>query len=235
MSLLSGQWWRVGGGFGIAFIILYIISVILHGNVPVYDDPIEDIRAFWVDEGQTFLVGEVLLAIAFFLLFLPFVVVLRELLGRAEGSAQIISRVALSAAIISIALAATGAAFWGTLAFGDFAETASDDVIRTFMVIDILAFTTYRVALGAFVLAASLVMLGTGVLWKWLGALGIVDAIFLVVSRFGLLSANPESAPDIMGFLATIGFGLWLLLTSIGMIMRKEEPARQEEPMISVS
>jgi uncharacterized protein DUF4386 len=225
MYPMSNQWWRLGGGLGIAFIIVFIIGgIILQGEAPLYDDPIEEIREYWVDDGQSYLVGDYLLGLGFLLLFLPFLVVLRELLGRAEGEPQILSRVAFTAGVIALIIGGASSFFWGALAFGDFAETASDDTLRTLMVLNNYGFTTFALGIGTFVLAASLVIALTGVLWRWLGWLGIVVAVLGLIAPLGILSDDPEDIFDILGFLGFIGFAIWLLITSIGLWMRKEAP-----------
>jgi hypothetical protein len=222
---LTKQWWQVGGGLGIAFIIVFIIgSFILQGEVPLYDDPIEEIREYWVGDGQSYLVGDYLLGLGFLLLFLPFLVILRELLGRAEGELQILSRIAFAAGLIALILGGAATFFWGALAFGDFAETASDDTLRTLMVLNYYGFTGFGLGIGTFVLATSIVFSLTGVLWRWLGWLGIIVAILALISPLGVLSDDSEDVFDILGFIGFIGFAIWLLITSIGMWMRKEEP-----------
>ena len=84
------QWWRIGGACGIAFIIVFIISIAFEGESPTYDDPIEEIRAYWESDGETYLITDYLRGLATMLLILPFLVCLRAYLGRAEGSPEIL-------------------------------------------------------------------------------------------------------------------------------------------------
>lgn len=107
MDSVMRQWWRLGGAGAILFIILVAVSFGLQIDAPTYDDPIDDIRAYWVDDGQQYLIGDYLFGIGFAFLFLPFIVSLRALLGRAEGGVNLWSRVAFLGAILVIIWGAT--------------------------------------------------------------------------------------------------------------------------------
>ena len=72
--------------FGIGFVILFLIGgIFLTGDTPMRDDSIEDIRKFFADDGEMYLLGDYLTGIAFIFLFLPYLVTLRWVLGSGEG------------------------------------------------------------------------------------------------------------------------------------------------------
>jgi hypothetical protein len=223
MNGIMQQWWRLGGVLGIAFIVLFIIGgFILQGESPTYNDPIAEIRAYWEDDGQTYLIGDYLIGLAIVLFFLPFLVCLRTLLGRAEGEPQIWSRVCFAGGLLIIAFSAAAAAAWSALAFG--AENLDDESLLTLMYLDVGAWNAFPYAIGAFVGAASIVMIQTGVLWRWLGYLGLVVAIAALITPLGILDEDPEDIFDTLGIIPFLGLAIWLLLTSIGMLMIKAEP-----------
>ena len=219
------QWWRLGGAAGIIFVVLFLIGVGLQADEPLYDDSIEDIRAYWVDDGQQYLIGDYLIGVGFAFFFLPFLVSLRSMLGRVEGGVQVWSRVAFAAAIIALIWGAASSFFTGTLAFGDYAKTAGEAELRLLMNLGYYSFSSgLSMTFAVFVLATSLVIYQTGVVWRWVAGLGAIVGILGTLGPLGVLSANPESFFDALAFVALIGVMVWVLLVSVGMLMRQEEP-----------
>ncbi|MGH2601548.1 MAG: hypothetical protein ACRDJ9_19460, partial [Dehalococcoidia bacterium] len=55
---MTSQWWRIGGLLGIAFPILFAISIIISsGDEPDLHAPIEEIRTYFTDHGDRYLIG----------------------------------------------------------------------------------------------------------------------------------------------------------------------------------
>jgi hypothetical protein len=85
--------WRWAGFAGVAWFVAFIVGgVVLQGEPPAYNEPIAEVRDFFADDGQRYLVGDYIVNIAFVLLLLPLIVGLRGWLGAAEDGAQIGSR-----------------------------------------------------------------------------------------------------------------------------------------------
>ena len=226
-SSLLRQWWRLGGYFGVAVIVTFVIGGVVQGESPTYDDPIGDIRAYWEDDGQAYLLGDYLFGLGSILFLVPFIACVRAMLARAEGGAQIWSTATLIGGTLLIAIAAAASASWLALAFG--AEQLSDDALITLMYLDVGAYNGFPFGIAAFVLPASLVIAMTGVVWRWLGYLGIIVGIAGFIAPLGILNDDPEDVFDIIGFIFVfLGFAIWGLILSIGMIMMKEEPAPAE-------
>jgi len=222
-STLLSQWWRVGGILGLAFFVVFLIgTVVLQGETPTYDDPVQEIRDFWEDDGQGYLVSDYVVALAITVLFLPFIVVLRTVLGRAEGGAEILSRTGFFGGLFVIAFAVAASASWSALAFA--AENLSDDAIVALMYLDIGAWNTFPFAIGVWTLFSSIVIVQTGVLWRWLGILGLIIAVGGFITPLGLLDDDPEDIFDLIGIIPFVGLALWILITSIGLVMMKTEP-----------
>jgi hypothetical protein len=119
MNGILNQWWRIGGLLGIGFVVLFLIGgIALQGETPTYDDPIDEIRAYWEDEGDTYLLGDYLIGLAFLFGWIPLIVSLRALLGRAEGGPQLWSRVAFVGGVITLVFGAIAGLADGALAFG---------------------------------------------------------------------------------------------------------------------
>jgi hypothetical protein len=95
--------------------------------------------------------------------------------------------------------------FWGTLAFGDFAETASDDTLRTLSVLDYYAVSGQTLAFAVFVGASSIVIARTGVLGRWLAYLGGIEVVLSLVAPLYVLSADTDSVFDVLLLIAFLG------------------------------
>jgi hypothetical protein len=186
-------------------------------------DPVDEIRAFWADDGQTYLTGDYIIGLGFMLLFFPFVSALSGLLGVAEGGVRMWSRLVLAGGVLFLALAGASGAPWTALAFGDVAENASDDTIRLLMDLSTGADHFVSAGLAVMVLPAALVMLRTRVLPIWLGVLTLIEGVLAVLSPLAILAENPDDS--VLGFLAFPGAGIWILVTSIVLVLKKEAPA----------
>jgi hypothetical protein len=126
MTGMPRQWWRLGGLAAILFVAVFVVGVALQDAPPLVDDPVDEIRRDWVEGGQQYLVAGYVLGLGFVLFYIPFMLVLRSLLGRAEGGIELWSRASLVGAFTTLLWGIWSGMFWGALAFGDFAATASD-------------------------------------------------------------------------------------------------------------
>lgn len=230
MDTLMKQWWRVGGMFGIGFVILFLIGgIFLTGDTPMRDDSIEDIRKFFADDGEMYLLGDYLTGIAFIFLFLPYLVTLRWVLGSGEGWPPIWSWLTVLGGVCMLVVGGTSSVFFGALAISEGNPDVIDDAgVRLLMEMSTYAFTGFSLTMGLFVASASLVVLRTGVLWRWLAGLGFLAAVLLVIGAAWTVDGDEEGALAIMGFTGAPLTLLWILISSIGMVMMKEEPAPTE-------
>jgi hypothetical protein len=199
----------------------------IQGETPFHNDPLDEVRAFWEEDGETYLLGDYLLGLASFLGLLPFFVGIGSLLRRAEGEPALWSRVGFYSGLLMIAVAAIASGPWTALAFG--AEVLSDDAIETLMYLDLGMWHAFIFAGGTFILASSLIIAQTGALWRWLGFAGIVIGVLALILPAGIIGASPADDPEegifgIVGLITFFGLMIWFLLASIGMVMLKEEP-----------
>jgi hypothetical protein len=219
---MTRQWWRLGGALGLIFVILFIIGVIVQGSTPMYDDPVDKIRQSWVDNGDTYLAADFILGIAAVVFYLPFLSALYALLGMAEGGPQIWSRAAFAGGIVGLITAATGGAGWGVLAMG--IGHLSDDSVLALMYLDAYASNFITLGFAVMILSSSLIILRTGVLWRWLAYLGFVVGVLGILTPLGILSYRTDDPLDFIGFAGFLGTFIWFLAVSLGMLMKKEEP-----------
>ncbi len=228
MSLggLWSNWWRVGGVAGILFLVLFIIGIIVQGDLPTFDDPVDDTQAWLSDNGEQYLVGNYLITLAFVLFFLPFLASLRGVLAAAEGGAAVWSRVAFAGGFLFLIIGATSSVFLGSLAYSfGVVEEADESAIRTLQYLDFFGFTNALFALVPFFLASSLVIWQTGVFWRWLGLVGLLLAVLAAIAGASYFGSDPEGGVAVVGFIAGPIAALWLLVVSIAMIMKQEAPA----------
>jgi len=223
------QWWRAGGAFGIMFAVLFIIGpLFLTGDSPSRDDSIEEIRAFFQDDGDMYLLGDYIGGIAFVLFFLPYLVTLRWVLGSGEGWPAIGSWLTVIGGFGMVILGGASAVSYGTLAISADNAEIDDSSVRLLMEMNVYAFTGFSLFMSLFMAAASLVVLKTGVLWRWLAGIGLLAALLLVVGASWPIDGDDEGALAIAGFIGAPLTLLWIILSSINLLLMKEEPVSAE-------
>jgi hypothetical protein len=223
------NWWRAGGIFGILFVVLFFVGPFgLTGDTPTRTDSIEEIRAYFEDDGDLYRIGDYLGGLAFVLFFIPYLVILRWVLGAGEGTPPIFSWLAMFGGFAVVVIGGTASVFFGALAIAaDDAEIYAqldDSSIRLAMEMNAYAFTGFLFTLGLFVGAASIVVLKSGVLWRWLAGLGLLAALLLIVGAAWPIEGDDEGTLAIIGFIGAPLAMLWIIISSINMIMMKEEP-----------
>jgi hypothetical protein len=223
------QWWRVGGALGLAWTVLFIIGAILiQGGTPSRDDSTAEIRQYFTDDADAYLLGDYLVGVAFILFFLPFLVILSRLLREGGGWADLLARVALFAGIAAVIWGGVAGFAWGTLAIGAAGNPEVDDsVVRTLMEMDTYAFTGLALPVGLFMGATGLSIWLSGVLWRWLGIIGIVFSVAAFIGALWPVDGDEEGALAAIGGIALIGISLFILLISIGLLMAKRRPAAE--------
>jgi hypothetical protein len=219
---MLGKWWRLGGLLGIAFIASWLLKMVGTGVTPPYDDPIGEIRAYWQDDGQRYLIVQYLALLAMMILFLPYMVALTTMLGRAETGARPWARVSLAGGVCFVAVTIAANSIWTSLAMG--ADAISDDGMRTLMYLDAAAFRIGVFPFAVFVAAGSLVIVATGVMRRWIGYVGLADGIALFLAPLAVLADDSESPLGLFYFLALVGGVAWIVATGVSMARRREEP-----------
>jgi hypothetical protein len=211
---------------GIVFVVLFIIGpFIIQGETPSRTDSIEEVRKYFDEDGQMYLIGDYIAAIAFIFFFLPFAVTLRWVIGSAEGWPPIFSWLTVVGAVTATVMGGIGGTFWGALAIGAATNPEVDDSsIRTLMELDAYAFTILSFAAALFLGSASIVIVRTGVLWRWLGGIGLLGALAMIIGAAWPIDGDEEGAIAIFGFVGFLVMVIWILIASIALIMRKDAP-----------
>ncbi len=218
---MSMSWKQVTGWAGVANVVVFIVLIAVIGDGPGLSDSAAETREYFADnETQIALVG-ILSAVALGFLFLLFASGLRSLLGPADREDEgVWSRLMFAAAVATSVMATAGTAFWTGVAQEDTLPVASDSTVKTIASIDtVIYFAIIPWAQAVFLLGASVVIVKSGVLPKWLGWFGLLIALVLAIGTFWVLTGDETS---FLGLLVVpiggIAFLLWILATAYNMI-----------------
>lgn len=220
------NWWRMAGIDGLIWAVLFIVgAIVLQGETPSRTDSIESIRRYFVDDGNKYLVGDFLIMLGFIIFYVPFIIGFRWVLGGAEGKPAIWSWMAFSGGLMATIFGGVAGAGWAALALGLKDNPELDDgTIRLIMDMNAVAFSVVTLAVALFVGSAGLVIFRTGVLWRWLGIIGLVAAVLLAVGSAWPIDGDDEGAIAILGFIGLPATLIFVIISSVGLIMKKEAP-----------
>ncbi len=214
--------WRLGGVAGIIMVILVVIGffALPAETPPVYDDPIEDIKAYFVENDTAYHLGDYISGLGFIVFFLIFLVSLTRVLRSAEGSGGLWSVLTLAGGLVAIAIAGATAIFWSTLALQAAAD-GNDAIVSTLMYMQFIGDAFIPLPMALVIFGSSMVIIKTGVLWKWLAWAGFPLSIAAVISPLAVMEGDPEGVFAIIGIITFVIFLAWSLAVSVGMIMKK--------------
>jgi hypothetical protein len=218
--------WRVSGGIaGIIFAIgALVVLIFIQGSGPVVGDPIAEMREFFENDAASYFVFIWIGSLLYVFAFLPFASALRSLFAADDIDAGIWSRLSFAAAILVVAVVGIGTVFWSALALNG-PSGFSDSTVAAFVSADAIAFYALTPwAFALFLVASSVVVVRSGVMWKWLGYLGLLAALLLVIGAFWVLDGDPSGALAIVGMIGFFAGLLWSLLAGY-VLMTKEDTA----------
>jgi hypothetical protein len=203
----SAQALRTAAIGGLAFTVLYLVHRILQGTGPGSASAAA-VAAYNVEHRGTLLTSEVAVGLAL-LAFIPFVAALVPIIWR-DGQET-----------LAIAVGVSGAVFLAMGFVSNAAETALIGVADSNQPAAVLALNQLQGripivwTITALVAVISLTIQRTSLVWRWLGAVGLIAAvIFLLGSIFSVLGRTPESNSSLIG----VGiFIVWMLVLSAGL------------------
>lgn len=188
-------------------------GVVLQGEPPAYDEPIAEVRDFFADDGQRYLVGDYIVNIAFVLLLLPLIVGLRGRLGAAEGCSD--------------RLAAGGAAtpFLDAVALASGGAQLEDSTIRALLYANAAAIAALGVPAALLTVSAAVVIWRTGALWRWLAPLGAIAGLLLVAGAAFPIAQDATGPLFTIRFTSFIAFAIFIVATSLSLVLT-HDPSR---------
>lgn len=217
---------RVGGVCGVLFFILFIIAIpAFQSEAPIAGDSAEDIRAFWEDDADGYLVGDFLFTLGAGLFFLPFLLALKHVLTPADKSGGFWPQILVVSALFGILIGAGGAAAPAALGMVDAPDTLDDSTLlfATSITSYVLVGLGFGFALMLF--SAALLILQCSALWRWLAYPALIISVGHIVGATWLMSGEIDGG---IGPLAAISLGLtilWFFVVAINMLVRSGEPA----------
>lgn len=217
------SWRRIGGIAGIVFGLGMGVFFVLSADAPTLNDPIGDIRDYFAD-ATTYFILAWFSALFFVLAFLLFASALRSILAGNDGDAGMWARASFAGAVATVAIGGVATVFWSALALNG-ADDFSDEIVRALMSLDALAYGTIMPwGLALFLTGASVVILRTGALWRWLGWFGLAIALVMLIGMFWVIDGDPEGPLSVLVWIGISAMLLWSLLTGVAMI-RTEKAA----------
>jgi hypothetical protein len=206
-------------------VLFAVGAIVLQGEPPAYDASLAEVRQFFTDHGTRFLVGDYIAGLGFLLLFLPFVVGLRSLLGTVEGGPQIGSRLVLVGGLATVLVGDTAAVFQDALALGASNPELQDTTVRAFLYANAVAIAAIGLPAALFTFAAAAVIWTTAVLWRWLAVVGALAGVLLAVGAAFPLGSDPTGPLWAIRFVGFIGLAVFVVAASIGMLRRTDQVA----------
>jgi hypothetical protein len=226
---MADKWWRVSGAFGLGWFVLFAVgAIVLQGEPPPFNQPAAEARGFFAARGGRYLVGDYLAGLAFIFGFLPFVVGLRSLLGRAEGGLQVGSRLLLIAGVTTVVVGDAATVFTDAMALAGGGGELND---ATMLDANAVAIAAIGLPMALFAFAASAVVWATGALPRWLAVIGSIVGVLHVAGAAFPIEGEPDGVLFTLRFLGLIAFALFVLLTSISMLTMREPRLRDLAPM----
>lgn len=215
----SSSWIRVGGACGIVFAILPLVMLFAGvGPPPGISASGKDIAAHFGGGGAKVSYAAAVLATPFGLWFFTTLTLLlwTRTSDRAYAAIGLVASAVTMAVLLASLVVVRGALVYGQLdestahAFNAASYHASDGVI-----LGVLAATV----------AYGIVQARMPGLWRWVGYLAFLTALFDAITFTISVSNGPAKSVALFGFLA---FFLWVLLTAVLQVWRGLEMAQKQ-------
>ena len=198
-------------------VVLFVAGSLLAGSAPRPDASTADVISFLVQHRSTLLAGTVLilLSVPFFGCFIGLLAgVLREAEGgRAPLTGAAVVGWVLTLAIVSIGILGQAALTWRG------ADQADPGMVR--FVYDMSSLSVYTVSATAVALsvgATSLIIVRSGVVPRWIAALGLVEIVLNVVELGGVASRTGLNAGGYGAGIGPLLWAVWVACLSIALV-----------------
>jgi len=226
-TMKKSRWNLLGAGCGIVDVLLSLIALLIVPLPPVVGSSVKEVLSYYTSNGPTLVLSNYLfmLATVFFLGFFGYVcVVLRSAEGEPYALSRIVFGAAVAAASIFLVSPLISQALVARAATG--AESVVVGVLSDMTALSLIASGIPVILLVGL---ASVVMLRTRLLPRWLGLLGLLLVVLLLLASAGLfLPSGLLAAGGIFTTLVFACFLLWELTLSIVLVTRVLATKRTE-------
>jgi hypothetical protein len=210
----------VTGIFGILFFVGIAVVLGLTASQPGPDASIADLRDSLVNDVGVTHVSNWLLAVSVVFIFLPFAAGLRSLLAKADTSG-LWARAAYAGAAGVAAVTLLGSVFQASAMLVFQPGSFDDAFVRMIAYTDAYIFTVVVPSfIGLFLAANAIVVLRTGVFWKWIGWFGLLVTLLGLIGAAWPINGDPGGAVAVIGYLPIPLAALWSLAAGIN-VLRK--------------
>src|SRR6266851_5310083 len=184
-SMKQSRWNLLGAGCGIIDVLLSLLALLIVPLPPVVGSSVKDILSYYTSNATTLVLSNYLLMLAtvFFLGFFGYVCVV---LRKAEGEPHTLSRIVFGAAVAAASMFLLSPLISQALVAR--AATGGDGVVVG-MLSDLTALSLITSGIPVILLVglASVVMLRSTLLPRWLGLLSMLLVVLLLLGSAGLL------------------------------------------------
>jgi hypothetical protein len=216
------RWVRIGAAAGILFVVLLVAAQFIAAS-PGPKEPISTIIAFY-GHNRTAALWSGYLSVGAAATQVLFVAAVFSVLRRSEEQSSVLSILTLGAGIALLPVIVLSSSFSVALAWHG-AQSGNPAVARALFDLSNATLIFSDLVIGVFLAAASLAMLGTRILPRWLGWLGLLSAVLLLAGTASLF--NPGSsfggAPGLLLYL------IWVIATSILLLRRARSVGQVED------
>ncbi len=217
MPVLGLSTERLGGLLGILGVVCFVAGILIQGDVPMANDSADEIQAWFVDNGEQFLIGDFIISIGVVFGLIPFFIALRNTFSEAPFWGQL----ALFSGVIFALVGAAASIFMGALAVG--ADQITDDsAVMALMNAGFYGFTAPGFVLGLFFISTAMAIKQTGLFAGALAWLCLALGVVGVLSGLAGIEDDPNGVFSILGMVTLIGLGVVTLAIGWSMLMRKE-------------
>jgi hypothetical protein len=214
---------RFGAVCGILLIVFTVVADVLYGAIPGPDSTNRDIAQYWITHADRLLAAHVFFNLASISFFF-FAGLLWTLLREAEGEPSWITNVCIWGAIVAIATASVGNAYWGTAAniahdYRDLMDPQLGVLMWHLAVVFFMAF------LGFTVLQIGIALLSfqTAVFPRWFAWVGLINAVLWLIQQWPV-PRNPNQLQRVVFDWSGPGAHLvqmvWLIALAIFVLAR---------------
>lgn len=229
--MTKSQWTQIGAAGGILFVVMGFSAQMLiqvGGMEPAFNAPVEEIMAFYNARNLQLSALGSYISVLSAIPFIWFLAVLAGVLRQYEGEPGWLSLATFGSGLLSIGAVVLAAGGWD-LALLRISEGLDPGIARLTFDQGNLGFANYQVALGGLALTTGIIGVRDGAFARWLGWLGIVTGVLLFIGRWFWFE------PTMLIFLPYMLFYVWLITTSVALILkvRRAEASPEIEAVVA--
>jgi len=214
---------RLTGILGLAWFALFAVgAIVLQGEPPAPGQPVGELRELFSEHHQRYLVGDYLIAVAFFAFFLPFAAGLRGVLAAADPQDEILPRLAFTGAVVLVVLGGTATAYLDAVAITG-GRALDDSTLRALLGANAAAIASIGLPAALFSIAVATAVWRTAALARPLAFGGWAAGALLMVGAAFPIQGGAEGALFALRFASFIALALFVLATSVSLL--RTEPS----------